>query len=83
MTAFVQRPLEDCDENITRIHNYTINLCKEHNYPMHMDETPLNFNIQSNLTINHTEVNTVKVRKIGMKKNHQLLCWRVLVTNRN
>lgn len=42
---------------------------------MHMDETPLNFNIRSNLTINHTEVNTVKVRTIGMKKNCAGVCW--------
>lgn len=69
------------------ISNYTINLCKEHNYPMHFitnrKERPLSFNIQSNLAIKNTEVKTVKVRTTGMKKNHQLLSWRVLVTDRN
>lgn len=46
-----------------------------------MDETRLNFNMQSNRTINNTEEKTFKVRTTGMKKNQ--LCWRVLLRDRN
>lgn len=63
----------DVDSKIINFHQYVIQQCKEHDYPLsnigNMDETPMNFGMIENETVDSKSAKTVLIKTTGHEKS--------------
>ena len=73
-TKIAQKLPDDLDDKIVNFHSHAIKMRKLHDYPLHlignMDETPMQFDMPGNRTVNARGEKTVFVKTTGHEKTH-------------
>ena len=76
-TKIAQKLPDDLDDKIVNFHSHVIKMRKRHDYPLHlignMDETPMQFDMPGNRTVNARGEKTVFVKTTGHEKTHFML----------
>ena len=71
-TKIAQKLPKDLDHKVSSFHKFIINQRKKHQYPLshigNMDETPLNFDMLGNKTVDVKGVKTVHIKSTGHEK---------------
>lgn len=71
-TKIAQKLPQDLDHKVTNFHKFVIRMRQKYNFPLsnigNMDETPMNFDMINNKTVETKGVKTVQVRSTGHEK---------------
>ena len=72
-TKIAQKLPDDLDDKIVNFHSHVIKMRKQHDYPLHlignMDETPMQFDMPGNRTVNARGENVSLNKPMKSKKS--------------